>query len=135
MRVVVDTSVWSLALRRRSSVNMPEVQVLKDLIIEGRAIMLGAVRQEVLSGIRHKEQFEKLKEVLEAFPDEEVHTEDYVEAASLCNRCLDSGVTTGNTDCLIAAVSIARGLEVLSTDKDFQHMSKAVPIRLHKISS
>jgi predicted nucleic acid-binding protein len=58
MKVVVDTSVWSLALRR----NAPDdaafvVNQLRDLITDGRVVLVGAVRQEVLSGIRHLEQF------------------------------------------------------------------------------
>ena len=131
MRVIVDTSVWSLALRRRNAVRTHETEALKDLIGDGRVVMLGAVRQEILSGIRHVEQFDRLRAALEAFPDEAVETADYVEAASICNRCLSAGVRTGNTDSLIGAVAIARGMEVLSADPDFQLMSSVVPLRLH----
>lgn len=63
MRVVVDTSVWSLALRRNTpSQAMPVVNQLRDLIVDGRVVLLGAVRQEVLSGIRHIEQFTRLRD-------------------------------------------------------------------------
>ncbi len=82
MRVIVDTSVWSLALRRRNQVSSPQTEALGELIAEGRVVMLGAVRQEILSGIRHVEQFERLERDLEAFSDEFVTAADYVEAAS-----------------------------------------------------
>lgn len=132
MRVLVDTSVWSLALRRRNPVSSPEADALADLIADGRAVMIGAVRQEILSGIRHIAQFDRLRYALDAFPDETVDTEDYIEAASICNRCLDAGVLTGNTDCLISAVAILRDMEVLTMDRDFHHMSSVVPVRIHK---
>ena len=131
MRVLVDTSVWSLALRRRNRKETRETGALADLISEGRVALLGAIRQEILSGVRYPEQFERLRAALEPFPDEPVGTSDYVEAAKVCNDCLRSGVLTGNTDCLIASVAISRGMEVLTTDKDFVHMSGIVPVKLH----
>ncbi len=118
-------------MRRRNQKDTPETQVLSDLILEGRVVLLGAIRQEILSGVRHPEQFERLRAALEAFPDEPVGTTDYVEAAQICNACLRSGVLTGNTDCLSCAVAISRGMEVLSTDRDFGHMSGIVPVKLH----
>lgn len=93
--------------------------------------MLGTVRQEILSGIRYRKQFDRLRKALDAFPDEPVGTADYIEAASICNTCLDAGIHTGNTDCLISAVAILRGMEVLSTDKDFHHMESVIPLKLH----
>lgn len=44
MPVIVDTSVWSLALRRRNPVTGREVNALADLIRAGDAVLIGAVR-------------------------------------------------------------------------------------------
>lgn len=77
------------------------------------------------------EQFERLEEALVAFPDEPVTTADYVEAARISNRCMSSGVLTGNTDSLICAVALLRGMEILTTDKDFNYIAEVVPIQLH----
>src|SRR5690606_3965452 len=92
MRVIVDTSVWSLALRRRNRKEGPETAALSALISEGRVVLLGAVRQEILSGVRHIEQFGHLRSALEPFPDETIGSDDYIEAARLCNECLRAGV-------------------------------------------
>ena len=82
MRVVVDTSVWSLALRRNTpSEAIPVVNLLRNLITDDQVALLGAVRQEVLSGIRYVEQFTRLKDYLRAFPDVELTPEDYETAA------------------------------------------------------
>jgi predicted nucleic acid-binding protein len=86
MKIVVDTSVWSLALRRNNPPEaMPVVNQLYSFITDGRVVLLGAVRQEVLSGIRNIEQFTRLKDYLHAFPDLELTTEDYELAAEFYN--------------------------------------------------
>jgi len=133
MRVIVDTSVWSLALGRRNPRSSTEVDALRSLVAEGRVVMLGAIRQEILSGVRHLEQFDRLTDALEPFPDEKLSSLDYVRAAQLCNDCLDGGVKTGNTDILICAIAIERGYEILTTDKDFDHIQKCIPIRKYGV--
>jgi len=135
MRIIVDTSVWSLALRRKNPVNTSEKEAFAALIDEGRVTLIGPVRQEILSGIRHEEQFDRLRTVLKAFPDEPLTTEDFEEAARICNVCMRKGVLTGNTDSLIAAVAINRDLEIFSTDKDFTHIASVVPIKLYQLTS
>ena len=56
MNVLVDTSVWSLALRRHAQdLSAAEVSVvgeLTELIKEGRTRVIGLVRQGLLSGIK-----------------------------------------------------------------------------------
>ena len=69
MKVIVDTSVWSLALRRGTESPSPAVQELRKLIKDHRTQMLGPIRQEILSGIRNDSQFKKLQRHLESFPD------------------------------------------------------------------
>src|ERR1700686_4843310 len=96
MNVLVDTSVWSLALRRKSeNLNATEkfiVAELSELVREGRARLIGLVRQEVLSGIRTTEHFENLRLHLRSFPDEPIDTSDHEEAAKAGNRCRGKGI-------------------------------------------
>ena len=81
MKVLVDTAIWSLALRRKATdlnaVESALVAELRELIKEGRVHLLGLVRQELLSGIKHQSQFEKLRTILRAFPDEALDISDY----------------------------------------------------------
>lgn len=83
MNVLVDTSVWSLALRRSEPDDSPPLRELHELILEGRAQIIGPVRQEVLSAIRATIQFRKLRDALRAFPDIEVASGDFERAAEL----------------------------------------------------
>jgi predicted nucleic acid-binding protein len=131
MNIVVDTSVWSLALRRQRASRAAEALELAELIREGRATMLGPVRQELLSGVPGQQQYETLRGYLRAFPDAALEAEDYEEAASFFNRCRARGVRGSNTDFLICAAATRRQLGILTTDADFVHFAKVLPIQLH----
>jgi predicted nucleic acid-binding protein len=131
MNVLVDSSVWSLALRRNTTNDaIAIVNVLRDLIADGRVVLLGAIRQEVLSGVRYKEQFTRLQEYLRAFPDLELTTEDYELAAEFFNTCRSNGVQGSNTDFLLCAVAYRRGYSIFTTDKDFDNFRAHIPVVL-----
>lgn len=89
MSVIVDTSVWSLALRRRTPPDsFPAVTLLRDLITDDQVVLLGAIRQEILSGVRNSEQFTRRRDYLRALRDLELVPEDYELAAEFFNTCL-----------------------------------------------
>ena len=132
MKVVVDTSVWSLALRRRAATpNSAMVAELSRLIGDGQVVMLGPVRQELLSGIREPTQFERLREHLGAFPDLTLTAEDYEMAAAFFNACRAKGIQGSNTDFLICAAAARRGMAVFTTDQDFTAFRKVIRLHLH----
>lgn len=121
MKVLADTSVWSLALRRKdvSKLSVEERRFtasLSEAIHDGRVAMIGPIRQELLSGVKDQTQFDKLKGVLEAFRDDPLSTDDYEQAARLYNVCRSWGVECGPVDILICAVAQQRKWTVLSND-------------------
>ena len=130
MKVVVDTSVWSLALRRRTAVSDIATARLARLVVDGRVLMLGPVRQELLSGIRDVAAFESLRERLRAFPDVPLLAQDHERAAEFLNTCRRRGVQGSNTDFLICAAADRRGCSILTTDRDFGAFAVHVPITL-----
>jgi len=130
MKVIVDTSVWSLALRRRSTVADIATARLSRLLVDARVLMLGAVRQELLSGIRDPGVFESLRERLRGFPDLALVAEDHETAAGYFNACRLRGIRGSNTDFLICAAADRRGCSILTTDKDFGAFAAHVPVRL-----
>lgn len=135
MNILVDTSIWSLALRRKvADLSAPEkllVREISELINEGRARILAVVRQELLSGIRTTEQFEKLRITLRSFPDEPLDTADYEAAARASNVCRSKGVSVSVVDALICAVGTTRDWSIFTTDPDFRNYATFLPIRLH----
>jgi len=132
MRVIVDTSVWSLALRRGKQEPNTTVQEFLRLIHDRRVQMIGPIRQEILSGIRRESQFQKLQKHLESFPDLPAITEDYVTAAKYFNRCRPKGIQGSNTDFLICAMANRNKFSIFTTDKDFELFSDHIKIPLLK---
>jgi predicted nucleic acid-binding protein len=134
VKVLVDTSVWSLALRRGGGEPWA-AQELRSLIADHRVQMIGPIRQELLSGIRTEEQFRKLERHLRAFPDLPIETSDYVEAARFFNVCRTKGIQGSNTDYLICAVAAQRDFAIFTTDDDFHHFAEHLPIALYQPTS
>ncbi len=132
MNVLVDTSVWSLALRRPSNDGSVATAELIELIREGRVAMIGAIRQEILSGVRAAEQYRKLRDRLRAFDDVALDQVDYEEAATCFNRCRAKGLQGSNTDFLMCAVGLRHDLAILTTDKDYEGFAKTLGFELHE---
>jgi predicted nucleic acid-binding protein len=134
MMVLVDTPIWSLALRRKPDDLNPRerslVQTLAELIREGRAQLIGMVRQELLSGIREEAPFRKLRDYLRAFEDPTLEVEDYEEAARMNNACRKRGVAGSPIDFLICATALRRNWQVLTTDQDFERYERVVGVKL-----
>lgn len=133
MTVLVDTCVWSAFLRR----DRPKRDVLAsevERLVRADAIqMLGAIRQELLSGVQPQERFEQLRQYLRFFPNLVTDAEDDENAAAYYNLCRRQGVQGTATDMLICAVSVRHGLRILTTDRDFESYAKHVPIVLHQV--
>ena len=136
MLVLVDTSVWSLALRRHAGDLSPAekriVAELGHLIEEGRAQLIGPVRQELLSGIRESAQYERLREHLRGFPDQPLEGADFEYAAQLSNQCRRTGVTGSVVDLLICAIAVKRNWPVFTTDQDFRNYAEVLPFKPHR---
>ncbi len=135
MKVLIDTSVWSLMLRRNPvSLNADErelVRALHDIVNDGRAKIIGPIRQELLSGIKTEKQFAALKEKLSLFDDVELTTSDYENAASGANQCTRVGVATGSIDVLICAVALERQWQVFTCDKAFLQFKRILKFELY----
>jgi predicted nucleic acid-binding protein len=133
--VLVDSTIWSLAIRRpQAKLNPRESALLgelTELITEGRATLIGVIRQELLSGLEEP-KFGTLREHLRQFPDEAVTTDDHEEAARFYNACRRAGIVGSVVDMLICAIAARHDLAILTSDRDFERYSKHLPIRLHQ---
>ena len=137
MKVLVDTSVWSLALRK-SEKNETEtgiVAFLAELVRDTNVIIIGPIRQEILSGISQKLKFEDLKEKLSIFKDQSLLSDDFVLAAEYFNLCRSNGIQGSHIDFLICAFAVNNKFQILTLDKDFQNYKKYIPIVTIKIES
>lgn len=131
MKILVDTSVWSLVLRRDAKLNWDLKTELSEIIKEVRVEIIGPIRQEILSGIKSTKQFKELKFYLSSFPDLELSTQDFEQAAEFFNLCRAKGIQGSNTDFLICSVAVNNDLEIFTTDEDFKNFKRYMPIKLY----
>jgi len=132
MKVFVDTSVWSVAFRRKTRTGSEDriVQDLIELVRDLRVLMIGPVRQELLSGISDESTYSALQTRLSSFPDETIISSDYELAARLSNTCRRHGIQGSPVDFLVCAVSVRLEVPIFTTDPDFMHYRKHIPIEL-----
>ena len=132
--VIIDTCMWSLALRGKTPRNKKVAEELTRLINENRAKIIGLIRQEVLSGYSDFSRYEKLRNKLQYFPNEEIIDSDYESAAEYSNLCRKKGIQGSHIDFLICAVAIRLKMAIYTNDKDFINYSNYLPISLHQES-
>ncbi len=131
MSVLIDTPVWSEFFRRDRP--HPDVRErLRKIVEDGDAIMIGPIRQEVLSGVKDPKQFDRLRTALQAFSDEPIKTSDYEEAAIIFNKCRAQGVQGSNTDLLICALAVRISASIFTLDRDFEAFARILPVRLYE---
>lgn len=131
MTLLVDTSVWSLALRRDAPPNIAEVAALREAL-SGRDLVVstGLIVQELLQGFIPQHAQAKIAERFSSVGFVQPSREDHVAAAGLRNSCRAAGVQLGTIDALIAQLCIAHDLILLTTDKDFVHAARHSELRL-----
>jgi hypothetical protein len=126
VNLVVDTSVWSLVLRRpRVNESNIHVQAFRaHLESNNRLFLIGNILQELLDGLRSSKQFDRLVHLLEPFPLLDLDRSTYVAAAKLRTACRTKGVLAGPADFLIAAACCQHGYPLLTADQDFMRIAE-----------
>lgn len=131
MTLLVDTSVWSLALRRDVEHTEPEVHHLKDALLGSDVVVTtGLVLQELLQGFAGPKARAQIVERFSALPLLQPDREDHIGAAALRNACRQGGVQIGTIDALLAQLCIRHDLALLTTDKDFTHAARHCALRV-----
>lgn len=131
--VLVDSDVWSEAFRKRGDKSI-WVERLEELIQDEEIVMIGPIRQEILSGIREQKSFKKIRRVLQAFPSRPIPDSVFDLAASFFNTCRKNGIQGSHTDFLICACSVAWKVRILSKDNDYRSYAKFLPIEVEHVT-
>ncbi len=136
MSLLVDTSVWSLALRRDGSTSAPEVQALLDALAGSDwVVTTGLVLQELLQGFHGPRAAAAIIERFAALPIIAPDRQDHIAAAEVRNTCRRAGVQVGTIDALLVQLCGRHDLTLLSTDQDFAHAARHVPFKLWRPST
>lgn len=131
MTLLVDTSVWSLALRRDTEGTEPEVRQPKDALLGSEVVVTtGLVLQELLQGFAGPKARERIIDRFAALPLLQPDRQDHFDAAALRTACRQAGVQVGTIDALIAQLCIRHEPTLLSPDRDFSHVARHCPLRV-----
>ena len=131
MNLLVDTSVWSLALRRDAAAGEPEVQALVQALAGSDVVVTtGLVLQELLQGFTGPKAASAIIERFSALALIQPDRVDHIAAADLRNQCRRAGVQLGTVDALIAQLCIRNGLTLLTSDQDFTHAAKHCELKV-----
>jgi len=133
LKVLVDTPIWSYALRSKNKEYQSEIDSLTSLIRDQRAIIIGPIRQEILSGYSDLRKFRIIREKLSYFDNTPIWDVDYELAAEFSNRCRIEGIQGSHIDFLICAVANRIDIPIFTNDKDFEQYQKIIPIKLFEI--
>jgi predicted nucleic acid-binding protein len=127
--LLVDTSVWSLAFRRDTPADLPEVRALGEALESGEVVVTtGLILQEILEGFSGPRAREAILDRFNALPFLIPDRSDHIDAATLRNQCRRRGIQVGTIDALLAALCLHHGLSILTTDADFQRMAEVTPL-------
>jgi predicted nucleic acid-binding protein len=130
VKILVDTSVWSLALACRRRVDSAALDRLTRAIEDGDVVLLGVILQEILQAFRSERELGRAAKALAAFPLLQLSRSDYVEGARVFRRCRNAGLSPSTTDCQIAAAAAANRCAILTTDDDFKLIAERYPLEL-----
>lgn len=131
MSLFVDTSAWSLLLRRDRPADLPQVRELVRALEAGdRVVTTGLVLQELLQGFSGPKARGQIVDRFSAFPLLAPDRDDHIAAAALRNLCRRRGVQIGTIDALLAQLCLHHELTLLSTDEDFTRVAKLTALAL-----
>ena len=130
MRVLIDTCIWSEIFRYKIPVKS-HVENFKSLIHEDRALIIGPIRQEFLSGIKDIGKHKNFQESLRSFPDLPMKTEIFEMAAVMFNECRKNGISASSVDMMICAASRYYNSEIWTVDQDFGRYAQYIDIKIH----
>lgn len=135
LNILVDTSVWSLALRRDVPPDVPEVHELRRSLEAGTVFCTGLILQELLQGFAKPKAHRQIVEHFSALPLLVPDREDHIHAADIRNRCRRKGIQTGTIDALLAQLCVRYELTMLTTDKDFRNVASIVSLSVWNANS
>lgn len=131
MRVLVDTSVWSLALRKKGAADHATAHKLKAFLLGDEDLFLtGLILQEILQAFRREATFRRMVTYFEPFSLLPSGRRSYIAAARLHRHCRSKGISVTTADCQIATAAIENDCLLLTADKDFEHIARHSDLKL-----
>ncbi|TGM74266.1 PIN domain nuclease [Leptospira mtsangambouensis] len=131
MNLLIDTSVWSEALRRKNkSVNSEDTFLFQIVKNEEEIFLTGIILQEILTGIKNQKLFDEINNHLRFFNYVTPTNKDHILAAQLRNDLAKKGITVASIDVLIAQIAISNNLTIATYDSDFNKIAENSKLKI-----
>jgi predicted nucleic acid-binding protein len=126
--MLVDTSVWSLILRRKNpKVSNKREAAAIDMLVYGllreKVVTSPTVVTELTTGTSDAVR-EQIQSALSRFPSLPITPQIMQRATAIQRTCRSKGVQIGYRDCEIIATAEAAGCLILALDRDFEHAQR-----------
>lgn len=131
MNLLVDTSIWSLALRRDIPPKIPALAFLRRAL-EGEAAVFttGIVLQELLQGVPGPKGRDAIVSRFGTLPSIVPDRQDHVDAAELHTACRRKGLQVGTIAALLAQLCRRHQLTMLTADNDFTRIGEVAKLAI-----
>lgn len=125
---LVDTSAWLFALRKDF---IPEVKDRIDYLLKEDAIITtGIIRLEILGGTKTENDFQRLKNRLDALDNIETDNTIWQNACELGFKLRRKGLTVPYTDILIATCALKAESIIVHADTHFDMMASHIQLKV-----
>ncbi len=131
MTLLVDTSVWSLALRRDGMLDLPQVRAL-HAALEGNDLVVttGLILRELLQGFAAPRARRDTIARFQPLPILAPDRQDHIEASEIRSACRRAGVQLGTIDALLAQLCIRHRVTLLTTDQYFTYAASHCALKI-----
>jgi len=131
--VLIDTSVWILVLRK-SPLPVARNEV-EHLLAENRVAIVPMIRLELLGGTKSLNEFNRLKNRLDALHLIPIDEASWEAAAQLSFELRQRGKVIPYTDILIGSAAILAKCLLLHADKHFDLMAEDTDLNARSLVS
>lgn len=130
--VLIDTSVWIMALR---GTDQQAVTAVDELLAERRAVTCHIVILELLRGSRTNREFNQLYEDLGALPVVPIKDSTWINAAKTGFHLKKEGFTIPTIDLIIASVAIDNNCALFHNDAHFEILREHAELKTSPLHS
>jgi predicted nucleic acid-binding protein len=127
-KVIIDTSAWIESFRPQSDRKFSNL--VKDLILNGRVLIPGIVKTELLRGTKNKKEYNRINELLKGLEYLPVPDEFWEKLSLFSFDLFRKGITVPLIDTYIALLCIEKNALILHRDKHFDLIAQQFSLKV-----
>jgi predicted nucleic acid-binding protein len=127
-KVIVDTSAWIESFKPKSDEEF--CNLVKNLILNGRILLPGIIKTELLRSTKNKKEYNRLNELLKGLEYLPVPDAFWEKLSLFSFDLLRKGITVPLIDSYIALLCIEKNALILHRDKHFDLIAQQFSLKV-----